>query len=384
MTYSIHENNIPRLVEKLKKVANKCSKYGLTFKYEEVGEEFKTVENHMERFVVVEVEGLAVINDWCFVATLEHAEAGNIIRSCNPEIEIPEYFRTCAPKCDHCNSARHRKDTYIVQNVTTGELKQVGKSCLKDYTNGWSAEAIASYMSYFNTIEEYNCNTSFGGGFATFYYGTKEVILAAIEITSKVGFVSKQKACDDGLISTTAKLVDFMSIDPTIEIVRAKEAIGYNPNTEVNNATANTILEWLNKQESDSEYINNLQMVCKKAHLEYRDLGLVASLPAAYHKATVRAEENKKRIEESKSMFVGAIKERIVIENVSLKCIARYGTDYGVTKVYHMLDAAGNIYVWKSANCIEDTDSITIKGTVKAHSEFRGEKQTELTRCKVQ
>lgn len=382
MTYSIHENNIPSLVEKLKKVANKCSKYGLTFKYKEVGEEFKTVENHMERFVVVEVEGLAVINDWCFVATLEHTEAGNIIRSCNPKIEIPEYFRTCAPKCDHCNSARHRKDTYIVQNVTTGELKQVGKSCLKDYTNGWSAEAVARYLSYFNALEEYEADESLCGGFTKHYYSREEILLAAVELTSKIGFVSKQKATDEEKESTAAKVIDFMSPSPAAQKEMAK--IGYNPETDENKAAVNDMLAWLEVQEVDSQYIRNLQILCKQEYLEYRDLGIVVSLPAAYHKALVKAEENKKRTEESESEFVGTIKERIVIENVSLKCVARYDTDYGVTKVYRMLDAAGNIYVWKSTNCIGDTDSITIKGTVKAHSEFRGEKQTELTRCKVQ
>ena len=57
-----------------------------------------------------------------------------------------------------------------------------------------------------------------------------------------------------------------------------------------------------------------------------------------------------------------------------------------------MKDAAGNVYTWKTANNIgyEDAEGVwqkpeefTIKGTVKEHSEYRGEKQTVLTRCKA-
>lgn len=382
MTYSIHENNFSKLVERLKKIENKCSKYGLDFNFEVTGEEFKKANDHMERFVVVDVDGKAVIENWRFVATLEHTTEGNVIRSYAQDVEIPAYFRTCEAKCDHCNSNRYRKDTYIVQNTTTGELKQVGKSCLKDYTNGWSAEAVARYLSYFNALEEYEAGESLCGGFTKHYYSREEILLAAVELTSKIGFVSKQKAADEEKESTAAKVIDFMSPSSAAQEEMAK--IGYNPETDKNKAAVKDMLAWLEVQEADSQYIRNLQILCKQEYLEYRDLGIVVSLPAAYHKALVKAEENKKRIEESESEFVGTIKERIVVENVSIKCVARYETEYGVTNVYRMVDELGNIYVWKSGKYIEDAEKITIKGTVKAHSEFRGEKQTELTRCQVQ
>lgn len=41
-----------------------------------------------------------------------------------------------------------------------------------------------------------------------------------------------------------------------------------------------------------------------------------------------------------------------------------------------------NVFTWKTSTWVEDGVQ-TIKGTVKAHNEFRGTKQTELTRCKV-
>lgn len=44
---------------------------------------------------------------------------------------------------------------------------------------------------------------------------------------------------------------------------------------------------------------------------------------------------------------------------------------------------AGDTVVWKTSKCLYVEDVTEITGTVKEHGEYRGEKQTELTRCKV-
>lgn len=57
-------------------------------------------------------------------------------------------------------------------------------------------------------------------------------------------------------------------------------------------------------------------------------------------------------------------------------------------------DEAGNIYTWKTGSClckkeadeyifIKEGEKVLLKATVKEHSEYRGAKQTVLTRCKV-
>lgn len=97
MQYEIYEGNMERLKTKLTRIANKCKKYGCDFHYAEVGETFKPVKDdkgilHDTRFVIVEVEGTAKINDWEFAATIDHTEAGNIITGYG--IEIPERYYT--------------------------------------------------------------------------------------------------------------------------------------------------------------------------------------------------------------------------------------------------------------------------------------------------
>lgn len=41
--YQIHEDNIARLEDKLKKIEKKCSKLGCTYNYKRIGEVYKDI-----------------------------------------------------------------------------------------------------------------------------------------------------------------------------------------------------------------------------------------------------------------------------------------------------------------------------------------------------
>lgn len=58
----------------------------------------------------------------------------------------------------------------------------------------------------------------------------------------------------------------------------------------------------------------------------------------------------------------------------------------GVTNLHTFKDEQGNIFIWKTDKFIEADygTKMTIKGTVKEHSEYKGTKQTVLTRCKIE
>lgn len=82
--------------------------------------------------------------------------------------------------------------------------------------------------------------------------------------------------------------------------------------------------------------------------------------------------------------WLGNIKDKVNL-NVKLTRRGDYDTQFGTTMVYTFEDAEGHQLIWKTVNWLEQKvgDSLTIKGTIKAHSEYKGIKQTELTRCKV-
>ena len=82
--------------------------------------------------------------------------------------------------------------------------------------------------------------------------------------------------------------------------------------------------------------------------------------------------------------WYGSIKDKVTLD-VTLKSIRGFDGVYGWTNIITFEDAQGHQFLWKTGSYIEaqEGDKVTLKGTIKAHSEYKGIKQTELTRCKV-
>ena len=61
-------------------------------------------------------------------------------------------------------------------------------------------------------------------------------------------------------------------------------------------------------------------------------------------------------------------------------------TYYGeLNFIYKFADENGNTFTWKTGKSLdlEEGKEYTVKGTIKEHSEYKGDKQTVLTRCKI-
>ena len=397
MEYLIYEGNMERLQKKLQRIENKCKKYGNTdFFFEIKGEQYKECnvdgECFNNKYYVVEVGGVAKVNDWEFVATIQHKDNGNIIRQFKTDIEIPDKYRYTDSVCEHCNTKRMRRDTYLVYNEITKEFKQVGKTCLNDFTNGLSAEQVAQYISWFDEVIEGQAVSQYG----TMYYPVEIVLLHSIETIKHFGFISRAMAMEDErtIRTTTSRVIDFMfpNRDRTNRIKQMMEDINYNSDSEENKAELQKILEWLNAVEDNSQYIHNLKITVKDGYCEPRDFGLLCSLPSAYFKAfereqdrLLREQKKAERMEKNahKKHF-GTIGARVDIDISDAECITSFETEYGTMRIYRFETTGGEVLIWKTSNFIDDIDKVAkIKATIKNHGEYNGEKQTEINRVKV-
>ena len=88
--------------------------------------------------------------------------------------------------------------------------------------------------------------------------------------------------------------------------------------------------------------------------------------------------------EQKESSYFGNVGDKVDLI-VTLDFIAYWESIYGTTYVYNFVDADGNVFVWKTSKgtAIENKKQVALKGTIKEHSEYKGVKQTTLTRCKV-
>lgn len=390
-TYAIHEDNMPRLMKKMTRIQNKCKKYGCEFHFAEVGEEYRELktedgEKYTARFVLVEAEGRAVVNGWKFIASIQNTEKGNIIEKATDEVEVPERYYTGAPVCEHCGNKRVR-NTFLVFNEETGEFKQVGRSCLCDYTHGMSADGVAQYTSAFEELIQGEAVQP--GGHYTRYIKVREFMRYAAETIRHFGYVKNDPYSDRK--STRDKAGDFWTLDngrfwrpEQKEAVKAEyEACGFNPNSPEAVEMVDKALAWLDTQGEDNNYMHNLKTACALEYDNGRNLGIIVSLFPTWNRDLEKQERIKKEQEAGKeSEWVGEVGKRISIEIEQVALLTSWETMYGITCVWKIVGKDGNVYTWKTGNDIPE-EATKITGTVKEHKEYRGVKQTELTRCRV-
>lgn len=118
--------------------------------------------------------------------------------------------------------------------------------------------------------------------------------------------------------------------------------------------------------------------------------------------AEKKAKEEAERIERERaeaeekakkaiSQYVGQVGDKVELDVIleknawfEIPSFRGFGTD--TMHVYTFRDDNGNALVWKTSKGlgIENGSRVHIKGTVKDHSEYNDEKQTLLTRCKIE
>ena len=402
--FAIYEGNMPKFEKALNRIKNKCEKYNCPFVYNKVGEEFKTetitrhedgtmLESPIEitrRFIIIEVEAHPVVANWELVASLEHTKEGNIIHSINNNIDIPERYYNVAPYCEHCNTNRRRKNSFIIRNIKTNEFKQVGKTCLNDFTGNINSEWLAQFYAMFNKLAEFEAPQG-GCSNNERYFPVMDLLTYTVAVTNIYGY------CKSGTDNATGETVkDFYIVNEcggypfgNERIKEKMQSVNFKV-TEEDTATAKKIIAYVDSIEDGNNYIHNIKTLCASDMVAYRNVNLLVSAITCYNRDLERkAKAEARKKEAGRSHHIGNIKDRLTINIASWKCLTSWCNCYDgyhetTTFLYQFVDNAGNIFVWKTQKYFtEDAELQTITGTVKAHNVFRDAKQTELTRCKV-
>ena len=131
--------------------------------------------------------------------------------------------------------------------------------------------------------------------------------------------------------------------------------------------------------DSSSEYLANLKRLAECTFIGPRNVGILGSAVASYHRETAKQVEREAR---PVSQHVGQVKDKLTV-TVTIKGDTPIDGDYGVSHLYTMTDEAGNVFKWFSSRNQnwEVGQQVTIKGTVKGHEVYREVAATLLTRC---
>lgn len=387
--YLIHEKNMVAFNDKMEKLNKKASKLdfpAITFKELEVITKVDKNTKKVDRLHKIELNGDSPkLNGWKFVARLEtiKGEKDNLVFVA-PNENIPTLYRETGSTCEHCNSNRYRKYTFVLQHEN-GEYKQVGSSCLKDFLGHTNPQNYAKYLEWMEELSvmaEDGETVDYGSfSISDYKYDLDYYVSYVAEYIKQTGyFLSKSKAQEQER-SSTGDLV----WNEIHNSMMKKEHKTVQTISEESEELAKKAIEWavsLKEQNSLNDYQHNLYLSCVANVVDWRSKGIVASLITAYQYSMDMIEKKEKEKEEkSESNYFGEIGKR---EEFTLTVIRKsyIDTQFGMTTLHQFKDHNGNIATWFSSNKeFEEGETITIKATVKDHKEYKDQKQTVLTRC---
>lgn len=337
----------------------------------------------------VEVKGEAPkYAGWTLVAALTHlaADGDNVaamLLRTVPGQTLPESWRRADQKCDHCGLVRKRNETFVVRHED-GTLKQIGRQCIADFLGHQDPERLLSMAEYLMSADGLACGAeddgSFGGKVGVVWL--EEYLTWVAAVVRIEGWLSRSKARDQGGFATADRAFDLMTKE---EAYRKRD----DPRPAAEDlALAKTAIDWartdLAAKPEKNDYEHNLAVVSARDAVDTKAFGIAASLITAYKRALGFEAERKARMErEAKSEFFGEAGKREVFTLTVLKVID-LESDYGAVHLHRFVDEKGNIATWfSSSGSLEIGKTYAIKASVKKHEEYKGAKQTMLTRCAV-
>ena len=389
--YLIPEFNMNGLESKLHRIANKCKKYGCDFHFNKGAEVIKEVETPFGakenvKFIEVEVFGKAVAESgWRFIATVEELNGGNVIRQADTSVEIPQRFFENPIVCEHCNINRYRKSACILYNESKDEWKEVGKSCLKDFTGDLDAEYVSLLASAIKYAEESSSDYSeFASGKR--YFKVIDILCYAAEVIKHQGYVKSDSYEAEPTGKRTYRFYEAGELGRNFDHAEEQmKAVDFNAYSDENHQTVESAMEWiLNKEEDEFDsYIHNLQVIVRSGYVSEREIGMLASLMQVYRKHIQSEELKKARMEaESGSEWLGSVGDKIKVDVKSAELVTSWETQWGFSGLFKFIDVNGNVIIWITGNA-DLNKVLTISGTIKKLDEYNGIKQTQLTRCKL-
>lgn len=294
--------------------------------------------------------------------------------------------------CDHCKVRRDRLETFIVRHES-GETKQVARNCLKDYVGGnnCDADSVAALIGLRSKLAAATEALGNVRDFSSVSF--RNVMAYSIAAIRQHGWVSKGSAYTSGKIATATRVVAAMEF---AAIMNSREDFTTNERERMLNdrnlteadlpteadfeaATGKlealtVILDRIESEGALNDYTVALRTLSVAGTVNRKATGIAVSAVNFVNRELAPKAT-------AVSAFVGTVGEKIAVK-AKLVSAKRLGTG-STLLIFSTID--GNIlkYFENGFNKLAEGAMYDVTGKVKAHQEFRGQKETMLNYVKV-
>jgi len=417
------------LKEDFKKVGNLYTTHGGEFYLN------KARYTSIELTIVDEVKPL---EEWVILGTIDYKDG---ILNPAPGKQIPHDLIPDKIKgssyCTHCNSNRMRNKIVFIQNESDGKTIQVGGSCIKYYL-GYDYEKVLTliesidYLYNSPEIFEYE-GEGYGMSRPPVEYSASDIIKYYIWYVNhhKSHTTKKQAEAYNEKITpgsdekkykkSTSNSVYYMLMsvyNPPIQIDYNHKNSGgstqyemdykewekgadkfYNDIKSVSDADYKEVIEFINSKAKDSNFMFNVSNLIKEGTVTEKYMNYISGACSYFFSVKISSEAKAEAKAERDSLnskkaansnHIGTTGEKTAFENVTIKKIKGFETEFGWSNVYNLEDETGNTFVKfgtinkkflvDDKDTVEEGSVLSFTADIKKHGEFNGVKQTTLGR----
>ncbi|MCA8050799.1 hypothetical protein [Burkholderia arboris] len=396
----IAADRLSLLRENLSKLNKRAAKHGVAPFTIELGRYgYQFVEDRSEGFaanirtVEVTLTGQRFsLGDYRVMASIDHR---NQAFQTFGDFQIPGRYLNCDAECDHCKTKRDRAKTFLLADKS-GDLIHIGSSCIESFT-GYAPEFALGATSVWDQFSD--MKEQLEGG----YDGIRDCRMeAASPMLPFLAIVSRMIRRDGWVSSSMANANRESGLHPAFatshsaldELKKLIERVGHEAPVEPNVdqidfeiascalTHARTSYADVPDRETVQAFDANMWSVSSHDTFINRQAGFAAFIVRKYRTEVLEA--NLAKHLSGDSQHVGTVKKREEFEITLDKKIPLEGA-YGTNTLCLMHDQQGNQLRWMASGLtdMEAGKSYRVKATVKKHDEYKGIKQTDLSRVSV-
>lgn len=312
------------------------------------------------------------ISGWELVARIDRSADPALFYRLS-DVELPADWRD-SNRCDHCSTNRTRLHLFWLHK--DGVTKLVGRACLRDFLQYdpagllFVAEAAGAFSD--------DCDEYMESGKADFF-GLKGLLLGTAQVIREDGWVSRKMAKESGGKSTS----DVVLFELILQAGNNPKKFALTEQDKTIAAEAETWLATLDVNDPN-DYISTLARIREAGGCGRRWVGFACSIVSGW----LREKGERLQREAQVSAHVGTIGQRLRdVPAVVLQCKLIQGDGrFGDPYLVKLQGTDGALYSWFASRQpnVGVGDRVKVTGTVKKHSEFRGVKETSLTRCSLE
>lgn len=361
--------------------------------------------------VKVNIEGeMPVLSGWKFLSTIHHRKMPEVLSSGGVQYENAVFhsfflddeeklylesqldeLQACPPGCEHCNLPRLRNQTFILENQETGEQKQVGSTCIDDFLGEKSLKKALWFFEMDSLFKEDYVSSYVDNLYrssSSKYPVPLEIFVAqASLIIDAEGFVSRANSDSLNNIVATADRVVAAFTEPDSAQKRLFDAyVQGQPHKQLDKAKE--VLKFYQSIDpKGKDFIQNIKRLALSGSANLRnrsDTGLAGYMAEGFS----RELERRKAIELEKASrtneHFGNEKERGMLKLNLTKAFYDSSARFPYTRLTFK-DDDGRLFEWTTSSSVEDFEkgkTYIVTATIKNHSEYKGDKITNIIRLK--